>query len=961
MPPPVTTKGRSGPGEVDQPLQLGARDQEHGSSDVEADAGAAAPTADAAQAPRGSVPLPAVLARLEDSPFIGRAAALRRLRDRWENASRGTGGLVVVAGEPGIGKARLAARFASAVHAEGAVVLCGRADEESVWPYQPFVEALRPYAAHRPGLVEQAGLPPAAAQALARLVPELGAPAGPGRDRHGDERERDRHGDERERDRHELFEAVVRLLLDAAQPNGLLLVLKDLDCADDPTWLLLRHVLRRGQGSRLLVLATDGGLTPQGSESLPRPLADLRGEAELDTIRLEGLQPAEVAALAAARGGEQSVDGVVVQRLCDETGGNPFFIQELLRTPREARDDSARVPEAVKHVIGRRLDRLAPVALETLTLAAVLGNDFRLTTLEAIATDREQEELIESLESAVAAGLIFEDPEEVDRFSFTHAIVRETLYERPIASRRLRLHRRVAEALEVAPLAVHPAELAHHYYQAREVGAAAKAIVYNLAAAEEAQQAHAYEAAAEHYERALSVLPIIKRDDDVARCDVLLALGAARWQASDPDPRSTFVQALDLARGLDSPDRLARAALGAGGRFYAPGSTDLAYTKLLDEVLGALEPGGSALRVRVLARLAENLIFAQPEQRARQLASEAVDMARRIGEPDALAAALMGCHASLLHVEYAEERRRIGDETVALAGELEAPELAALARHWLLYDLAELGELDEARSRQAELDRLAEELQQPLYRHSALSWRGVWTGLQGDFREAERLARDSMRLAEHARAPDAEKHFTAQLVAVRREQGRLDELLPKIERLADDDPAAAAWCAVLPLAYLDAGDKARARDAYDRALAVASGPRTMLWLTAMSSLCEAAAQLDDAEGGARLYAELVPYADRLIQWSFTGNAGSVERVLGRTAAVAGQHDEACVHFEAALIRHSELDAAALLARTRCDYGELLLRGPRTDRPRADGLLRDATAAGRRLGMAGVAARAGQHG
>ena len=266
----------------------------------------------------------------------------------------------------------------------------------------------------------------------------------------------------------------------------------------------------------------------------------------------------------------------------------------------------------------------------------------------------------------------------------------------------------------------------------------------------------------------------------------------------------------------------------------------------------------------------------------------------------------------------------------------------------------------EARRRHAELELVAEELRQPLYRHSTLAWRSVWTALAGRLDEAEEIARESLQLAEDAVAADAQAHFTAQLVAVRREQGRLDELLPALERLAGDEPAAVVWRAVLPLAYLDAGDAAAAQAAYDRA----SGggvPKTMLWLTATASLAEAAARLGDAEGGARLYAELEPYGDRLVQWSFTGNAGSVHRLLGRTAAVAGRGEHAREHFEAALARHEELGAAALLARTRCDYGELLLQDGRTraERSRANRLLREAAVAARRLGMTGIAARAAQ--
>jgi hypothetical protein len=895
-----------------------------------------------------TVPLPPILAQLEARPFVGRSGPLKILGELWEDAASGQSRVAGLVGEPGIGKSRLAARLAELAHADGDVVLCGRADEESISPYQPFLEALRHYAAHCPRLTDEIRLPAAAADELASLVPELGPSSGT---------PAVREVETRERSRHELFDAIVRLLLHAAGTRRLLLVLDDLHWADVPTLIVLRQLIRRAAGSRLLVIATYGDLEADAGSPLGRTVAELRREAGMVTIPLGGLEPFETEALIAAHVGGASVDGALTRRLLDQTDGNPFFIEELLHTPPEA--DTARgvVPEGVKDVIGRRLDRLAPATLETLILAAVLGSEFRLATLEAVDTERSLDEILVALEEAVAARLIIEDPDEVDRFSFAHALVRQTLYERPIVSRRLRLHRRVAVALEAAPLPIHPAELAHHYFQARHVGGAAKAIVYSLQAAKARQSSHAYEDAAAHYEHALTALEIVNRDDAAARCDVLLALGAARWQASERDPRATFAEALELARRLDSSDRLARAALGEGGRFYAPGAPDHASVELLEEALGALEPGDSVLRVKLLARLAEKLVFAQPSQRAGDAAAEAVGMARRLGEAGALAVALMGRHAALLHAEHTPERRRVGEEALALAGELGALELSALGRHWLLYDLAELGELGEAALRQAELDRIADELQQPLYRHSSLAWRAVWAGLAGRFDEAERVARESVRLAVDAGAPDANAHFTAQLVALRREQGRLHELLPELEQLADAEPPPSVWRSVLPLAYLDAGDRRAARGAYEGALD-GGVPRTMFWLTSMGSLAEAAVQLGDADGAAKLYAELEPYADRLIQWSFTGNAGSVHRLLARAAGIAGRHEHAVAHFERAVDRHAALGAAPLVARTQCDYGEFLLNGTRTERARARRLLRQAGIAARRLGMAGIAARAG---
>ena len=756
---------------------------------------------------------------------------------------------------------------------------------------------------------------------------------------------------------------MLQLFVYAAGERRLLVIVEDLHWADAPTIRLMRELARRTAGSPVLVLATYRDLEADASGSLARALVDLRRDGLLDRIGLAGLDTPETAALVAARVGQQAPDVALAERLCEQTGGNPFFIEELMRSLAEAPEAAARVPEGVKEVIGGRLDRLPPPALEALTLAAVLGTDFRLSALRIVASELEFDELIASLEAAVAARVVVEDPEEVDRFSFVHALVRETLYERPITSRRFRLHLQVAQALEAAPFPVHPGELAHHYFQARHVGGAAKAVVHSLRAAEAALTVHAYEDGAEQYERALAALEIISDHDGGARCDVMLALGAARWQASRPDRSSTFMQAIELARGLGSADRLARAALGAGGRFYAPGAIDLREIELFDEALTVLPPGDSALRVRLLARQAENLVCAEPRSRAREPADEAVAMARRLGEPEALAAALVGQHAALLHADHAKQRRRLAEEALAVAGELGALEMSALGRHWLLYDLAELGELAEAWRRHGELELLAADLRQPLYRHAALVWRCVLTSLAGRFDEAERLANDSVALAECARAPDARAHYTAQLVALRREQGRLDELLPELERFARDAPTVGPWHAILPLAYLDAGDRARARVGYDAALAdgVSAVPRTVFWLASLASLAEAAAVLGDAQGAAHLHAALEPHADRLAQWSFTGNAGSVHRLLGRTAAAAQQRDCAREHFEHALRQHAALGCGPLLARTRCDYGELLLTGPRADRARARRLLHEAYGAARDFGMQGVAARAEQNG
>jgi AAA ATPase-like protein len=881
-----------------------------------------------------------MLARMDGRPFVGRGDELARLRDRWRSACRGEGGMVLVSGEPGIGKTRIAAHLAAEVHAEGAVVLHGLTDEDSVVPFQPFVEALRHYAAHTPGLASDRDLDPVIDE-LASLVPELG------RDRSPRSRPPDALSG-----RYRLFDAVVRVLGHARRERPLLLVVEDLQWADAGTLLLLRAVVRQCAGAPMLVLADYRDREIDPKHGLSRLIADLRLEGAFERIALGGLDEGETAALVAARGAPDADD--LARQLHAHTAGNPFFIEELLRSLAEGHaPEEGGVPEGIKDVIGRRLERLAPDELDVLMTAAFLGPDFRLDVLHAVAGDVD---VVAAIEAGVRAGLVVEYPGEIERFCFAHALVRETLYERPVLVRRLRLHLAIAEMLELAPLDVHPSELAHHFFVARDVGGAEPAMAYSVQAAGAAGDAHAYEEAAAHYTRALTALDIARPNDAEARADLLVELGGARWQGSEPDRAAPFVEAIALARDLGSPERLARAALGAGGRFYAPGPVDEAYVRLLEEALDALDPSDSPLRARLLARLAERLVFAEPAEAAEALAREAAAMARTTGDPVALESALMALHATLLHVRYARERRRLAEDAVAVAAELGADEIGALAHHWLIYDLIELGELAAARERVAELEALADELRQPLFRHSALSWRSVFAGLAG-LPDAERLARESLQLAERADAPEHRSHFMLQLAALRRQQGRLGELREEIERMAARPGPSAVLCrALLALAWLDADDAAAAHAVY-RLARQEKVPRSLFWLSTMASLAEAAARLGDAQGAATLYVELEPYASRFVQTSFAGCGGSVHGLLGRLAATNGEDEKARAHLEAALDRHVEFGADALAASTRCDLADLLHGSrSRADRARVAELLRDAGAAAGRLGLEGVAAR-----
>ena len=213
----------------------------------------------------------------------------------------------------------------------------------------------------------------------------------------------------------------------------------------------------------------------------------------------------------------------LVRRIHEQTDGNPFFIEEILRAAggrvSEETLDRMPVPEGVKELIGRRLAGLDEGTRRVLSLAAIVGHSVPVTVLEGLSNGS-GDDVLSALEAAEAAGILVESRDDVDSFSFSHALVREVLYEEPSMSRRVRLHRRVGEVLE-GLRGPSVAELSHHFYEARHVGGAEKAVEYALAAAEQASRSFAYEEASAHYRRGLEALEIARPDDSGARCDIL--------------------------------------------------------------------------------------------------------------------------------------------------------------------------------------------------------------------------------------------------------------------------------------------------------------------------------------------------------------------------------------------------------------------------------------------------------
>ena len=451
-------------------------------------------------------------------PFVGRGHELERLSSAWQTALAGGTNAMLIAGEPGVGKTRLAGEWSRQAYDQGALVIYGRCDEDLGAPYQPFAEALRSLVPclGAGGLRGLRGVEAllTLVPGLADLLPDLAAPTRADPDT----------------ERYALFDAVVALLAMASASAPVVLILDDLHWAAKPTLLLLRHLLRFGEHARVQIIGTYRSTDLDRAHPLAAMLADLHRDGTANRLSLSGLDEDDVTAYVAEAGYN---DEELARALASVTGGNPFFLIEALRHVDESggRWDQSTLPQGVREAVSRRLSRLPAETNKALAAAAVVGSRFALELVERVVGD----DLVDAFDEACKAGIIIEEPG--GRYRFNHALVRQSLLAELPSVRRMRLHQRIATTLENEPGADDEllAELAYHYFECAWAGNAAKAVEYCRRAADQAMARLAYEGAADLYDRALHALEEIDeelpdRDEQaaellVARCEALLAAG----------------------------------------------------------------------------------------------------------------------------------------------------------------------------------------------------------------------------------------------------------------------------------------------------------------------------------------------------------------------------------------------------------------------------------------------------
>ena len=896
-------------------------------------------------------PLPPALREPPASGFVGRARERDQLAREWRRVKDGAGGLVLVAGEAGIGKTTLAQQLAGDAHRDGAFVLYGRSEADVGLPYQPWRHAF----AHLVGCLSDDALRRHVGRhghALARLVPRLA-------ERVGEATPLDVRDAETER--YLLFAAAVGLLEEAADERPILLVLDDLHWAGRPTLALVNHVHLAAADIRLLVLGTHRETGREPGHPLDELLETFRRHDDVRRLTLRGLSGDEVLAMleAVVGNGMDRPGHAVAHELHEWTEGNPFFVAETVRHLAETggRWSAAgglralELPSSVIQVIRGRVARLGPDAARVLQYAAVIGREFDVELLLAIADlgDAGIDRLLDVLDDAAKACLIVEHEDGDGRYRFVHALVGHALEHELGGARRARLHGRIAQALEARlERGGSLGDVARHWGAAAGPHARAKALEFRMRAGRAALEHLAPDEALEWFEAALrDVAP-----DDEIRRELLLGVGEAQLHAAHPEFRETLLQAAADAVQAGDSDRLIRAALSNNrGMFSSSGELD-------DERLAVLEAAlehasrDDPRRARLLGLLAAELLWSPDHARRRALSDEALSLAREQGDVAALAYVLIMRVTAIWSPDNLAERLAVTAEAVSLSESVGDPLQLFWSLVWRAATLVQAQDLDEADLRLEQLAELARRVGHPRLQFVAAAQR-VWRAqLAGRISEAERLCEAARETGEKSGEPDALTLYAAQFLQTRWHQGRLREVADIADFVATSAPQISLFTALAAVSAFEAG---RRDEAEQQLAAVARRsfedvPEDPVTLGALTLWAELAAHLGDRVSAAALLPLLRPSRDQVVAEAL-GTLGAVSRCVGALAATLGQTEEAETAFRDALAAHDRLGARSLVARTRIDWGLALAAAG--DRSRAGELLAHGADEAARLELPGL--------
>jgi hypothetical protein len=885
--------------------------------------------------------LPGLLSESGEFPFAGRQKEAEALLRAYSTVAAGATLLVLVAGEPGIGKTRLTSQLAQEVLDTGALVLAGRSDELVGVPYQPFMEALR-WLIAQPGGVRHLG--PRAGE-LVRLVPEL-AHVVPDLPRP--------IVSSPEAERMALFEAVREWLGALRSNQPVLLVLDDLHWADMGSLLLLRHVVANDPVPGLLVVGTYRDTDLDRTRPLSNVLAEFHRRGDVERIVLGGLDTAEVTELLEKAAGHDLDEGArnLAVTLEADTGGNPFFVSEILRHLAESgaiTQEAGRwvpaqdgrdpyLPEGIRQVIGRRVSVLPDETQRLLSSASVLGTQFDLDLLAAVS-DVDADHVLDAIEPALSAHLVLEVG--IGSYQFAHALVRSTLHGELSTTRRARLHLAVAQALETAhadDLDPVTADLAYHW---GEVGAANlndAAFAYAKRAAELAAARAAPDEAVRWYRIARERLDA---SDRLVDAELLCRLGQVEALVGELDWQTTLLEAARAAEAVGAVGLMAEALSVQMRTVFAMSSSaaNIEKIELLERAL-ELAADDPALAARILFALANEVLFTGDQERRAALYRQGMSLLDQVTDPLEWVRIISGQDASVpfsaVDARFMNEWRHQCSEALSLArsaSDYESEYECLRTLCWISFWMG-----TEEGSFIDQIDQLLTAFPNPMFRVIGLIPKMLRSLKLGEFGAAsefaERLARDSAALG----IPSAAYQTLSTLQQVRESRGLgvlADAMLglPDLERerLSSVPGVSTALCAWA------LGEAGRLEEAAE--LVHVSQQRGFVDMPDDAGLpvtrvawVEAAVLVGDRDACRALFDLLLPFHD-IFETTGGWYAGSTARYLALLADALEQDVEADRWYIRAIEDHARAATPPWLARTRVDWAECLLRRGEAGRAR----------------------------
>ncbi len=891
------------------------------------------------------------MATLTDGEFVGRQREMGRLKAILENTLSGQGQLLMLVGEPGIGKTRTAQELAARAEQRGARVLWGWCyEEEGAPPFWPWLQPIRSYIQQRDVEQLQSEMGPGAAD-IAEIISEVRdklpglepPPALPP-----------------EQARFRLFDSITTFLKNAAQSQPLMLVLDDLHWGDKPSLLLLQFLARQLRESRLLVVGCYRDLELSRQHPLSESLAQLSHLPVFQRELLLGMSQEDtgqfIELTARMRPSPQLVETIYAR-----TEGNPFFLKEMTRLLSERGElgatgiggpEGIRIPQGVREVIGQRLNRLSESCHQVLTIASVIGRELEFRLLSLVSSGVSEEQLLAVMDEALAAHLIEELPGRAEGYQFCHALIQETLASELSAARRVRLHARIGEALEElcgADVDSHASELAYHYGEAMTITGSAKLAYYSLMAGEWALAAYAHEEALIHFERGLAAKE--RQPMDAESAALLFGLGRAQAATLERHRMREVMATLNRALGYyaETGD-VDQAVAIAEYPFYPLIGQPTGNAQLIARAL-ALVPPKSRAAGRPLSRYGRVMGIEEGDyDSAWEAFARALAIAQREGDV-ALEMQILAdaANVDMLHSRYQESLEK-GMRAIELAHHVDDPRAEALARYTTVLVQLALGDLARMRLQASALLTIAERLRDRFWLSMALRSNEDVAHLAGDWHTARAfsdrgLAVSPMEcrslctraLLEHQAGDFAQGEIYLQ---------RLVEIMGRTPPGPTNEYAFTAM--VIPLVARITGevDRLGIAEAAAGAVFVAPSRTGHIDLFARVGLAMLAAYRSEPEAAKEHYASLEAQRGTMVPFGMM----AADRVLGLLAQTMGNLEKAGEHFEDALTFCRKASYRPELAWTCHDYADALLQSSTSDRDKALSLLGEALSLSQELGM-----------